>query len=102
MKLLTHIPAWLKNKYFLVGSFFVIWMVFFDMKDLASDFNRRSRLKELQKNERHLTREIADTRKELDLLKTNAQTIERYAREKYMMKKDNEDLFIVNAPSESK
>ena len=34
--------------------------------------------------------------KELDLLKTNAQTIEKYAREKYLMKKDNEDLFIVN------
>ena len=39
--------------------------------------------------------QIADTRKELDLLMTNAQTIEKYAREKYMMKKDNEDLFIV-------
>ena len=38
----------------------------------------------------------------LDLLKTNPQTIEKYARENYMMKKDNEDLFIINTPSESK
>jgi cell division protein FtsB len=44
---------------------------------------------------------IKETRGELDLLKTNAQTIEKYAREKYYMKKDNEDLFIVN-PEEKK
>ena len=40
--------------------------------------------------------------KELDLLKNNAQSIEKYAREKYMMKKDNEDLFILKSPSEGK
>lgn len=101
MKLLNHIPAWLKNKYFLVSAFFIVWMVFFDLKDLASDFSRRARLKDLQKNEKHLVKEISETQKELDLLKTNAQTIERYAREKYMMKKNNEDLFIVNTPPES-
>ena len=39
---------------------------------------------------------LKETRKELELLKTSAQTIEKYARENYYMKKDNEDLFIVN------
>ncbi len=56
----------------------------------------------LQKNEQHLVKTIAETNKDLDLLKTNPQTIEKYARENYMMKKDNEDLFIINTPSESK
>lgn len=56
----------------------------------------------LQKNEQHLVKTIAETNKDLDLLKTNPQTIEKYAREYYMMKKDNEDLFIINTPSESK
>ena len=46
--------------------------------------------------------EITETRKELGLLKTNAQTIEKYAREKYLMKKDNEDLFIVTPDSVTK
>ena len=76
-------------------------MFFFDPKDIASDFNRRAKYNELQKSERHLNLLISDTRKELDLLKTNAQTIEKYAREKYMMKKDNEGLFIVNTLPES-
>ena len=44
--------------------------------------------------------QIAETKKELDFLITNAQTIEKYARERYMMKKDNEDLFIL--PSSQK
>ena len=101
MKLLSKIPSWLKNKYLLASVFFIVWMLFFDQKDLGTVFNRMGKLKGLQKTERHLNKEIAGTREELDLLKTNAQTIEKYAREKYMMKKDNEDLFIVNPPSES-
>jgi len=60
--------------------------------------SRRDKLDELQKSELHLNQQIAETRQELGLLKTNAQTIEKYAREKYLMKKDNEDLFIVNTP----
>jgi cell division protein FtsB len=42
---------------------------------------------------------INDTRKESELLKTNPETLEKYAREKYLMKKDNEDLYIVTFDS---
>ncbi|UAY52380.1 FtsB family cell division protein [Ferruginibacter albus] len=97
MKLLNSIPSWLKNKYLLTGTFFVVWMFFFDPNDIKSDMGHRARLGELKKNELHLNQLITDTKKELDQLKTNAQTIEKYAREKYMMKKDNEDLFVVQA-----
>lgn len=99
MKWLNHIPSWIRNKYFLAITFFVAWMLFFDAKDLTTDFQRRAKLRELQKNERHLALQIRETRNELNLLKTNAQTIEKYAREKYMMKKDNEDLFIIRTTS---
>lgn len=102
MKFLTHIPSWLKNKYLIAGGFFIIWMIFFDPKDISSGFERASKLNELQKSEQHLGELIADSEKELDLLKHNAQSIEKYAREKYMMKKDNEDLFIVNPSPENK
>lgn len=102
MKFLTHIPTWIKNKYFLAGTFFIVWMFFFDPKDIRSDFERRSTLNELQKSEAHLDKLIAHTHKELDLLKHNAKSIEKYAREKYMMKKDNEDLFILDPAPENK
>jgi cell division protein DivIC len=102
MKFLTHIPSWLKNKYLLAGMFFIIWMLFFDPKDILSDFERRDKLNELQTSELHLKEQIRDAKQELDLLKNDAQSIEKYAREKYLMKKDNEDLFIVKTAPENK
>ena len=102
MKFLTRIPSWLKNKYLLTGAFFIVWMLFFDPKDILSDFERRDKLNELQSSELHLKQLITKSHQELDLLKNNAQSIEKYAREKYMMKKDNEDLFIVKPAPENK
>ena len=77
-------------------------MLFFDPKDLFSDFERRNKLDDLQKSEQHLKNLITESNKELYLLKNNAQSIEKYAREKYLMKKDNEDLFIVKPAHENK
>jgi cell division protein DivIC len=102
MKLLSHVPSWLKNKYLITGTAFLVWIFFFDPKDIPSTINRIETYNKLQKNEQHMVKQIAETNKDLDLLKTNPQTIEKYARENYMMKKDNEDLFIINTPSESK
>lgn len=102
MKILTHIPSCLKNKYLLTGVFFAIWMFFLDQKDIISAFERRNKLNDLQKSEQHLKKLITESHQELDLLKNNAQSIEKYAREKYMMKKDNEDLFIVKSARENK
>lgn len=97
MKFLAHITSWLKNKYLLAGCFFIVWMFFFDPKDWGIAFDKNAKLKELQKSELHLSKTIMETKQELDQLKMNAQTIEKYAREKYLMKKDNEDLFIVSS-----
>lgn len=94
--------SFLKNKYLLAGVFFLVWMFFFNEKDFISEINRREKLKELQKSEQHLSETIKETRQELSQLKTNAQTIEKYAREKYLMKKDNEDLFILSASDANK
>lgn len=98
MKIITGIFSFVRNKYFIAAAFFIVWMLFFDMRDWSLISSRREKLADLQKSEQNLSRQIAETRRELDLLKTNAQTIEKYAREKYLMKKDNEDLFIVNTP----
>ena len=75
-------------------------MLFFNEKDIITEFRRKAKLNQLQKSEQHLNEVIIETKQELGQLKNNAQTIEKYAREKYMMKKDNEDLFIIS-PSDS-
>lgn len=87
-----------RNKYFVVFFLFVVWLAFFDPRDWGLIWSRKQKLKELQESEAHLTGQIKDTRKELNSLRAGAGTMERYAREKYLMKKDNEDLFIVKTP----
>jgi cell division protein FtsB len=93
---------WLKNKYLLAIVAFAVWMFFFDRNDFFSQFERMNRSAELKAMEEKKGKLIAETRKELNLLKTNAQTIEKYARENYLMKKDNEDLFIISASNNDK
>ncbi|MEI7471873.1 MAG: FtsB family cell division protein [Ferruginibacter sp.] len=89
-----------RSKYLLAGIGFFVWMLFFDKNDFFQQYERIQYVRELSKNEQHQAKQIAETKKELDFLITNAQTIEKYARERYMMKKDNEDLFIL--PSSQK
>ena len=44
MKLLNHIPAWLKNKYFLSASAFIVWLLFFDPRDVFTQMEHRRQL----------------------------------------------------------
>lgn len=95
MRLLTHIPAWVKNKYTISLAVFAFIMLFIDKNDF---FTRQSRLRELrglEKRKAWLTKEIEAESKELQALKNNPAVLEQYAREKYFMKRDNEDLFVI-------
>ena len=103
MKLLNHIPAFLKNKYFLSLSIFGIVILFLDKNDFFAQMDRRKELRELEHSKKHYTKEIATERKELEALKNNPATLEKYAREKYYMKRDNEELFLISEkPDNSK
>ena len=101
MKLLNHIPSWLKNKYFISFAAFCAILFFFDKNDLLTQLNRRQELKELQQSKEYYTTRIGLERKELEQLKNDPSTLEKYAREKYLMKRENEDLFIIQ-PLEKK
>jgi cell division protein DivIC len=85
----------IKNKYILTSCFFVVWMIFFAEKDIKSLFVKRAKYADLQQSEQHLVKKIVESKAELGQLKTDIETIEKYAREKYLMKKDNEDLFVL-------
>ncbi len=95
MKLLKHIPAWLKNKYFIALGVFAVIMLFFDKNDVFTQSARKKQLRELQESKQYYTDRIASERKELEELKSNPGTLEKYAREKYLMKRDNEDLYLI-------
>ena len=91
MKLLTRFS----NKYFISFSAFLAIMFFFDKNDVLTQAERRKELRELRESRTWYSTQIASETKELEGLKTNPATLEKYAREKYLMKKDNEDLFLV-------
>ena len=88
----------LKNKYFVTITLFGVWMAFFDTKDWGLIRERQIKLEALQKSEKEMATLITETRGELSMLKTSAESVEKYAREKYLMKKDNEDIFVVKTP----
>ena len=95
MKLLTYLPSLLKSKYFLCAAGFIIWMLFFDPRDVYTQLERTRELKELQASKQYYMQRISSETSELEQLKNNPGTLEKYAREKYLMKRDNEDLFII-------
>lgn len=95
MKLLSHIPSFLKNKYLIAFAAFCAIMLFFDKNDIFTQIDRNNELKELQQSKSYYTTQIAAERKESEALKTNPAVIEKLAREKYLMKRDNEELFLV-------
>ena len=96
MRLLNHIPAFLKNKYFIAIALFAVVMLFLDKNDVFTQLDRGKELRQLQASKQHYTTQIATERKELQALKTNPATLEKYAREKYLMKRDNEELFLLS------
>ena len=92
---LGRLPAWLKNKYFISFAAFCVILLFLDKNDLFTQLGRRGELKELQQSKRYYSSQIAAERKELEALKNNPAALEKYAREKCLMKRDNEELFII-------
>lgn len=97
---LERVPRWLRNKYLITALGFIAWMLFIDRNDLPTQWKRVKELRTLQQSEKTMDKQITNTKQELELLKTNPSTLEKYAREKYMMKRDNEDLYIVNNPKQ--
>jgi cell division protein FtsB len=84
-----------KNKFFLVTLAFVIWMVFFDKNDLFSQYQYHQQLSKLRVERDFYKTETAKVSKDLDELTSDPQKLEKFAREKYLMKKDNEDVFVI-------
>ena len=90
----------LKNKFFIVSIVFVIWVVFFAQYDIISLRNQQAELKEMNEKINYLEKEVDRLRIEKESLKNDPKTVEKYAREKYFMKAENEDVFMLDTISE--
>jgi cell division protein FtsB len=92
---MNRILDFVRNKYLLSIAAFIVWMLFFDKNDMISQFEYRSQVNKLQEEHDFYVKEIDRVTKDLNELNTNLKTAEKFAREKYFMKKDNEDVFVI-------
>ncbi|MEY3499670.1 MAG: hypothetical protein RL308_1339 [Bacteroidota bacterium] len=88
---------WLKivsNKYLLILLLFGTWMLFLDNYSYMDQRVLNKQIQGLEENKKYYQEEIQKDKQNIKLLK-NPDQVEKYAREKYYMKKDSEDIYIV-------
>lgn len=83
------------NKYFITILVFAAWMIFFDSNNILTRQRMQQKLNELNQEKDFFLQEIRNDSTLLKQLMTDSARLERFAREKYLMKKDKEDLFLV-------
>lgn len=83
------------NKYFISVLAICIWVTFFDKDDLFSQYELTQKLKQLKAEEKYYQTEIEKNKSDMQNLRTNPANLEKFAREKYLMKKDNEEIFVI-------
>jgi cell division protein FtsB len=93
---MKKIGSVLLNKYLLAICFFVVWMLFIDQRDVFYVHEQQKKLKVLEDKKQYYQSEIDKAKQELSDLQNNPVTLEKFAREHYRMKKDGEDLFIID------
>lgn len=90
----NKIVAFLLNRYVLILLIFTIWMLFFDENSWLNHLKLDQEIEELQNSKDFYETEIDRNTKMIETLE-NPEKLERFAREKYNMKKDNEELFLI-------
>jgi cell division protein FtsB len=103
MEKVKNIIHLFRNKYILALTVFAVLMLFIDRNDIFNQFQRKKQLHDLLITKKYYKQQIEQTKKNLADLQNNAAALEKYAREKYLLKRDNEDVFVVdNEPGKQK
>ncbi len=83
------------NKYLIVGAFFLVWMIFFDQNSYFIHRELDKEIKELNRDKKYYQEKLEKETIQINRMKVDSSEIERIAREKHFLKKENEDVFIV-------
>ena len=90
-----EIPWYVKSRYVLGIVAFLIWMTFLDKNNFVEQYKIHTQLSDLRSKKEYYAEQIKVVRQEKRELFTNMASLEKFAREHYMMKKANEDLFVI-------
>ncbi len=89
---MRQLPEPLRNRYFLALTLFFGWMIFFDRHDVLTQWRLQRSLSRLEADRAYFAEKIEEAQKEQADLERNR---EKFARERYYMKKSNEDVFVI-------
>lgn len=93
--MLKRIPKLFRNFYFLTAFLFVVWMIALDSNNAFSRYELSAKLNRLEDEQEYYVEKIQEVKKDHDELFGDQKSLEKFAREKYLMKKESEDIFIV-------
>jgi cell division protein FtsB len=85
----------MRNKYVLTTVIFGFWLLLFDQNNLADRKKTTNEYDQLLEERQYYLQKISEDKKRINELKTNSENLEKFAREQYLMKKDNEDIFVI-------
>ena len=91
----SRIPKFARNFYFIFGFLFLLWMTFFDSNDLYSQYQLNKKVRTLKSEKAYYQENIEQVVKDREELLSDEELLEKFARERYLMKKQSEDLYVV-------
>lgn len=93
--MLSKIPTPFKNFYVLAAGLFLVWMLFLDSNNLFRRYQLSSKLSSLENEKEYYEEKIVEVEKDHSELFGDPTLVEKFAREKYLMKKPSEVIFII-------
>lgn len=100
-RLLLIAYPYMRNKFWLTGLLFVMWLGFIDDNNIITQVKGRITLAQVERERQFYLQETQQSFEELKLLQNDREMLEKFAREKYLMKKPDEDIFIFTAEDEN-
>ncbi|WP_271711621.1 FtsB family cell division protein [Marinigracilibium pacificum] len=94
-RFLSRLKSKLSNIYVMSLLVFLVWMLFFDNTNFITTYKLRSKLNNLEKEKEYYQDNIQQVEKDRNELLSNTELLEKFARERYFMKKESEDLYII-------
>lgn len=94
-KVLQFVPARLRNRYGAGLLAMLLWIGLFADYDLYTMVKLRHQLGQMRQQRDRYEEQVAITRQRLQELNSDQARLEKFAREKYLMKRDNEDIFVI-------
>jgi len=92
---IRKLPRPLRNKYFILFILFLFWIILLDDYNLITQNKIKKKVTDLKNQKAFYINEIKQDSSELSNLRSDSKTQEKFAREKFLMRKDNEDVFII-------